>query len=137
MLSQADVVPLLLKACPGLQPIWAQHLAWWQGEERGIFNDTGEIAQYLVESMSRGDTSEFDGAFQIVEQLIRDGDNGARAAAVTGILESVQVISTHYSCGPDAFIPWLGSLSGQAWSQIEATWAASGGSLAGVIRNER
>jgi len=116
--------------------MWRQHLEEWDGEERGIFNDTGEFARYLVESYERGDTSEFETAFSVVERLIREGDDEARGAAIVGVLESVQVRATHHTFGQDVFLRWLGPLSRQAWFEIDELWRVGGGSLAGVIRAE-
>jgi hypothetical protein len=114
-----------------------EHLEWWGKQERGIFNDTGEFAAYIVESLERGKTDEFEVAFDTVERIVREGDDEARGAAITGVLEDIQVMASHHSFGPDAFIPWLGPLSRQAWLEIEVVWAAGGNSLAGVIRLER
>jgi hypothetical protein len=136
VISQQDVIPLLLEACPGFEPMWREHLEWWDGDERGIFNDTSEFARYLVESYERGETGEFARAFSTIERLIRDGDDDARGAATVGVLESVQVRSTHYPFGPEAFVPWLGPSSRQAWAEIDDLWSAGGGSLAGVVRAE-
>ena len=136
VIPKADVMPLLLGACPGFEPMWRDHLRYWGSEERGIFNDTGEFATYLVCSYARGETTEFGGAFDVVERLIEYGDEEARASAIVGVLESVQVQSTHHSFGPEPFRQWLGPLSNKAWSDIETVWEAGGGTLAGVIRNE-
>src|SRR4029453_15928477 len=61
----------------------------------------------------------------------------ARVAATVGVLESVQVQSTHYPFGQEAFVQWLGPLSRQAWFEIDELWRAGGGPLAGVIRAEK
>jgi hypothetical protein len=137
MITKQDVMPALLGACPGFAPTWAEHLKWWGNEERGIFNDTAELATYVVLSYERGDTSEFTAVFDTVERILRDGDEEARGAASVGVLESVQVQASHYAFGPTVFLKWLGPLSHQAWSEIEALWDAGGGSLAGVVSLER
>lgn len=136
MISKRDVIPFLLEACPGFEPMWHEHRELWHGEEAGIFIDAGEFARYLVECYARGETTEFDSAFSAVERLIREGDDEARGAVTVGVLESVQVQSTHHPFGPEPFLQWLGPLSRQAWGEIEELWRAGGGSLAGVIRAE-
>ena len=137
MITKNDVMPTLLEACPGFVPMWTEHLKWWDAETRGIYNDTAELASYLVLSYERGDTSEFKAVFDTIEQILRDGDEEARGAAAVGVLESVQVQASHYDFGPSVFLEWLGPLSRQAWGEIEALWDAGGGSLAGVVRLER
>lgn len=136
VITQSDVMPLLLEACPGFEPTWREHRDSWDGEEPGIYNDTGAFAEYLVACCARGETSEFERAFATIERLVCEGDEAARDAAVFGVLESVQTRSTHESFGPEAFVGWLGPLSRRAWSEIDELWRANGGSLAGVVRAE-
>jgi hypothetical protein len=71
----------LLGACPGFQPMSAEHLMWWGDEERGVYNDTAELATYLVLSYERGDTSEFGAVFDTIERILTEGDEEARGAA--------------------------------------------------------
>jgi [ribosomal protein S5]-alanine N-acetyltransferase len=136
VIRKQDVMPLLLAACPGFAPMWRAHLEYWEGEERGIFNDTGEFARYLVESYAKRQTDDLGAAFTTLERIIREGDDEARGAATVGVLESVQTLASHEPSGPSVFLKWLGPLSRRAWTEIEAQWEAGGGSLAGVIRNE-
>ena len=137
MISKAEVMPLLLGACPGFEQMWREHLEWWGSAERGIFNDTSEFARYLVECYARGSMDEFSDAFLTIETLIHQGDDEARGAAVVGVLESLQVRATHTTFGPDVFLRFLGPLSREAWQEIDDLWAAAGGSLADVIRYEK
>lgn len=137
MIAKEDVMPELLAACPGFQEAWTKHLEWWGDAERGIFNDTGEFASYLVSSYQQGTTSEFDVAFRTIERILREGDAEARGAASIGVLESVQVQASHHPFGSDAFVKWLGPLSREVWREIDALWEAGGGSLMGVVRLEQ
>jgi len=136
MITQRDAIPLLLEACPGFESAWREHRDSWDGEEAGIFNDTSAFAEYLVTCYARGDTSAFERVFATVERLVRDGDEAVRNIAVVGILESVQVRSTHEPFGPEPFLRWLGPLSRKAWIEMGEVWRAGRGSLAGVIRAE-
>ena len=126
---------LLLAACPGFEPTWQEHLAWWKGQERGSYNDAAEFARYLVESYERGETDEFPAAFATLEKILNEGDENARGVAAVGVLEDIQTIASH-SCGPDVFVGWLGPTSRAGWAEIEETWAGKD-SLMDVIRAER
>lgn len=137
VITKGEVIPLLLETCPGISARWAEHLAGWEGSERGPFNDTSEIARYVVDSFAEVKTEEFGALFSLLERIIRDGDEDARGLAVVGVLESVQTISSHHAFGPEAFESWLGPLSRQAWADIDRLWSAGGGSLAGVVRYEQ
>ena len=137
MITKPEVVPMLLEVCPTVRARWAEHLAAWKGEEAGSFNDVSLIAHHIVDSYAHGVTAEFAPLFTLVERIIEEGDEQARQLATIGVLEDIQVISTHHPFGPDAFLQWLGPRSREAWDQIEALWASGGGSLAGVVRVEQ
>jgi hypothetical protein len=137
LITRNEVLPLLLSACPGFEQSWRAHVEWWKDGEPGIFNDTGEFAHYLVDRYAEGAISECETAFTVIETILRDGDEDAREAAVIGVLEDVQTIAANRPFGSDVFIPLLGPLSRRAWVEIDALWAAGGGSMAGVVRLER
>jgi hypothetical protein len=135
-IGRDEVIPTLLAAAPGFQETWQRHLAWWEGEERGIFNDASEFASYVVESYAEGDTAELPALFAALERILREGDEAARAAATVGVLEDIQTLACHRPFGPAVFERMLGPLSRRAWAEIDRLWRAGGGSLAGVIRLE-
>jgi len=135
MITEPEVMPLLLAACPGFEPTWQEHLAWWKGDERGSYNDAAEFARYLVESYNRGETSEFSAAFATIEKILNEGEKNAGDVAVVGVLEDIQTIASH-SCGADVFVQWLGPTSRDAWAEIERVWAGKH-SLMDVLRAER
>ncbi len=54
---------------------------------------------------------------------------------MVGLLEDIQVIATHYPFGQEAFVPYLGQISLQAWYWIEKTWEGKP-SLMDVVRSE-
>jgi hypothetical protein len=135
MITETQVMPLLLSACPGFEPAWLEHIAWWKGQERGSYNDAAEFARYLVESYERGETSEFPTAFATLETILNEGDKNARGLAAVGVLEDIQTIASH-SCGADVFVRWLGPTSRAVWAEIEQLWAGKQ-SLMDVIRAER
>ncbi len=136
-ITKNQVVPLLLEACPSAQPAWQEHLAWWEGEEAGDFNDVSVFARHIVDSYAKGLTGECDALFTTLERILAEGDDEARSLAAFGVLEDIQTISSHESFGSDAFVVWLGPKSRTAWKYIDALWQAGGGSLAGVVRLER
>ena len=136
MITKAEIIPLLLKACPGFQPMWQAHLDWWGNEEPGGFNDAAEFALYLVESYERGQTSEFTAEFETIERILNEGNQEAREIAAIGIIEDLQTIGSNHVCGADVFLEWLGPTSRAAWDQIERMWEGKR-SLMDVIRAER
>jgi hypothetical protein len=136
-ITRKQVMPLLMKAAPGFEESWREHLKWWDGEERGDFNDIAEFAHYLVRSYAAGELSELPAVFATVERILQGGTDSAKELVATGLLEDIQTIASHESFGADAFVKWLGPLSSEAWSEIDRLWRAGGGSLPGVVRLAR
>ena len=134
MITESEVIPLLLVACPGFQSAWEKHLAYWNGDVTGAFIDAGEFAHYIVACYERNDTSEFAAAFAAIEKVLNEGDQKARDIAGIGVLEDIQTIASH-SCGGDVFVQWLGPASRVAWAQIAKMWERKA-SLMDVIRAE-
>lgn len=91
-ITKAEVVPLLLEACPTAVPAWEEHLVWWDGkEERGGFNDVNVFARHIVESYARGVTTECEALFATVERILNDGNEEARSLAALGVFESLKL----------------------------------------------
>ena len=136
-ITKMQVVPLLLEACPTARRAWQAHVAWWEGEEAGAFNDVSVFARHIVDSYAKGLTAECDALFAAIERILAEGDQEAQSLAAIGVLEDIQTLSSYHSFGPSAFVGWLGPRSREAWEQIDVLWRAGGGSLAGVIRLEK
>ena len=129
------VVPLLLEACPSLLPAWEEHLAWWQPEIPGLFNDVSVFAHHVVDSYAAGRTSEFPAFFGAVEHLLSHGDHATRELIVIGLLEDLQNVASHRSFGYGVFLSWLGPASRAHWGALEAAWQGKT-SLMDVLRAE-
>jgi hypothetical protein len=136
MITKSEIMPLLLKACPGFQPVWQAHLDWWRGDDSGAFNDAAEFARYIVESFERGEISEFPAAFATIEQILNEGNHEAREVAAIGLIEDLQTIGSNHSCGAEVLVKWLGPSSRAAWAQIEKMWEGKQ-SLMDVLRSEK
>ena len=136
MPNDSEAITLLLEACPGIEPDWKEHLAWWEDEERGNYNDISVIAHYLVKCVKNGQTGFFPRVFQLVEEGITEGDEETRNLMVVGLLEGLQNIASWESFGYGVFEQWLGPKSQMAWRQLEKLWEGKS-SLMEVIREER
>jgi hypothetical protein len=106
----------------------------WEGEEAGIYNDLGEFATFVVDAYERQDTEPIVAAFRTIEELLGEGDEEVRTAAI-GFLEDIQNIASHRPFGAAVFIQWLGPKSKGQWAEIEETWRGKS-SLADVVRAE-
>ena len=130
-------MPILLRTCPNFESWRKDHFKDQTRGEDGIFIETGDFAAFLVECYGKGQTSDFERVFGVIETLLRDGDEDARGLAIVGVLESIQTVASHQPFGPDVFRAWLGPLSTQAWDQIDKLWKAAGGSLLEIVRLEQ
>ena len=135
--SEAEVMPRLIADFPGLRPRWEKHLELWKGEPAGSYNDIAEFAHFVVQDLyPNGNTADLQRAFDLMERWLLNGNQNLRDLIAIGFLEDVQNVASWQTFGREAFIPFLGSLSRQAWNEIEGTWAGKT-SLMEVIRAER
>ncbi len=131
-----DLMPRLLEIALGFQASWEEHLAWWDDETAGIYNDTATFCHYLIDCYSRGETDWYPSFFTLIEDLVREGSSEMHAIAVGGLLETIQVSASHHEHGEDVFVQWLGPMSRKAWAEIDVQWSRHE-NLADIIRAER
>ena len=135
MIAPARVIPLILEACPGFRDSRNQDVDGWRGEERGLYVDLAQVAGYLVQAYSLGNTEEFSSLFELVERLLADGDDEVRKAVSVGLIEDIQTVASHESFGSSVFERWLGPLTRDAWTAGRRAWEGKP-SLASVLRAE-
>jgi hypothetical protein len=80
-ITRKQVIPLLREAAPGFEESWHKHLAWWGEKERGDFNDAGELAPYVFDSITSDKTSELPAVFAMIERILAEGDASAKELA--------------------------------------------------------
>ncbi|HET7823426.1 MAG TPA: hypothetical protein VFL10_18030 [Ornithinibacter sp.] len=128
MIRAADVMPMLVRACPSFAPTWASlqddeiHLG--QDGTRLTYLDAGEFTRHLVEQFAAGEIDEVRGSFVVIEAMHTDGDEYVRELATIGFLEGVQTAAAHDSrCEPADFEAFLGVESRRWWRGLEAFWS--------------
>jgi hypothetical protein len=128
VIQQDEIVPRLLEACPSARSAWDEHLAWWSGKERGIYNDTAIFAHHMNTALKAGDTREFEAFFGALEGILAAGDTDTKTVAVIGVIETLQNVVSHEPPGYRPFERWLGpshGRPGQTWSGGGAAKRAS------------
>lgn len=85
MITTAEIVPLLLKACPEFSQTWEEHVGYWKGEPAGNYNDASAFVDFLIEYYERGQHDVLGRAFTVIEEMILDGDEDVRGVAIVGI----------------------------------------------------
>lgn len=117
MITQDEVMSLLLEACPSFADRWQEHRSVW-GDEHLLYLDLGEFAHHLVE-LSRSDlTDEFPAVFAVIERLHVEGDAFVKEAATIGLPEGMQNIAGHSGVESELFVAYLGPVSAQWWVEL-------------------
>jgi hypothetical protein len=117
-----SLISRFLEVCPGFKPRWEEHLADRDDEPAGDYNDMRELAAFIVDRQSRDDTSFLPAIFSLIESILEGSNAEEKKIMTVGLLESIQIQSTHLEFGPDAFVPYLGPHSRAAWASIARAW---------------
>ncbi len=131
-----SIIPELLTLCPGIESRWDEHLEFWDGDERGEYNDISVIVHFVVDSYTENITQFFPMLFKKIEEIITKGHPKQKGIAITGFLETLQTVGSNRHYGYKPFEQWLRPASLSEWRGIEELWRDKS-SLADVIRAER
>ena len=130
------IIVQLITLCPGAAPAWAEHLAFWEGEpDRGVFNDFDVFAHHVVSAAKVNDFGPADTVFAYLENTFPGASEETRGLLTWGLLESIQVISSHAPGLEAKLAARLQPTTRDAWHAIEDAWRGRG-SLAEVLRAE-
>jgi hypothetical protein len=94
-----------------------------------------DLASHVVDAVEAGHPEIAQPAFDLAEQLIANGGESERHAAIVGFLETVQNVSSHRHCRSLAFEIFLGPRSQKAWAELNEIWKNKT-SLAEVVAAE-
>lgn len=122
VITGADVIPLLLQACPSFRAQWDAYAADPTYDESLLYLHLGEFARHLVRLLKSGSTGEFAAVFDAVERLHVEGDSYVKQAATIGLLEGLQNNAEHAGLDPGAFLPFLRPESAKWWAELNAFW---------------
>ena len=122
MLTRADVMPLLLAACPSFRGPWTVAQTEPDYAADLLYPQLGDFARHLIALVRRGETAELPGVFAVVERLQREGDPDAQDAAILGFLETLQSNAEHADLDPVVFVPYLGPASHASWHALDQFW---------------
>ena len=123
MLSQDQIMPLLLEACPSFRSVWDSELD--EDERKLVYVCLGRFARHLLDLKADRKTEEFAPVAVVIERVHTEGDVGASEAATIGLLEGVQNVWGNSGIAPDTFKQFLLPRSRLWWEQLELFWAGS------------
>ena len=127
--TEAEVMPRLIAEFPGLRlhPRWEKHLEFWEGEPAGNYNDITQFVYFLVQDLyPSGKTEEVQRAFDLMEHWLNTSNVNVQELVVIGFFEDLQNLASRQPFGKEAFIPFLGLKSREAWDDLERFWAGKG-----------
>ncbi|HEX9061059.1 MAG TPA: hypothetical protein VF941_12840 [Clostridia bacterium] len=92
MILRDNVMTLLVDACPSFKNKWEEHLQdiWDRTSETILYTDFSELARHLSSLVENNHFEEFPAIFEIVEQLVIEGDSFVQEAVVVGLIEDFQ-----------------------------------------------
>ena len=117
---ESDVMPRLVVEFPGFRPRWEKHIESWEGKPAGYYNDITEFVHFIVRDLyPSGKIEEVQHAFDLMEYLLKNGNHGVRELVQIGFLEDLQNLASGQAFGKEAFVPFLGPKSREAWDELE------------------
>ncbi|MCX6219080.1 hypothetical protein [Spirosoma sp.] len=87
--TQENCMDEVLKAVPGFQERWQEHVDYWEGEPAGLVLDMIELAAYTNEQLENKENNDLEAIFQLMENMLNTGSDEVKNAVATGFLESV------------------------------------------------
>ncbi len=126
MVTQDEVMGLLLEACPKFRPRWEDYLVHWYGtrepEELIPMSDVAQFSSYLVEEAKAGRTTCFAQVFTLMERLLVEGSEDVQYWVTVGCLEDLQNIASNRDIDYKIFEPWLGERTKTEWRGLIDYW---------------
>ena len=126
MIDRAEVMPLLLAACPSFSATWGdlEHDSMHESEDGTRLNylDAMELASHLVALHRERSDEEVRLAFAVIERLHLEGDPYVRELATIGYLEDVWGDVRDHPDELAFFESLLGPESAMWWRGVAAFW---------------
>jgi hypothetical protein len=135
VITNAEVMPLLLEACPSFGVEWPSIEAANRNEGspagRLGYLDAGDFIRHLVRLRLSGQTEDFPAVFAVIERMGLEGDPYVRELAVIGYLEGMQMVTvTDAGLDPEAdFRPYCTPILDGWWDRVNRFWAGGATAL--------
>lgn len=114
-----DMLVPLLAACSSYKGRWVRLLSKLQEEDRvPLYLALSDYCEHLIVLLSTGEQQQVADVFAAIEQLLTSSDDYIQAAAIVGMIESLQDIRLHNSTLPTQFYPFLGQTSKIIWDEL-------------------
>jgi hypothetical protein len=124
-MTESDVLPTLLSACPSFRPYWDEYIRDESYEPNQVYIDVGQFARHLLRLLQAGTVEEFPAVFVAVEHVLENGDEDASDAVTTGLLEDLYFEAVDAGISPREWRTYFGPRATQAW-EAYLLWAKKG-----------
>ncbi len=131
-IEKDEMMAPLLVACPSFQEQWEEfHEEWFNNPI--LYEDGGDgslpyylalsdLAVHLIAKLEAGDTKEFAGVFDVVEDWIVRGSRYVSEAAVVGLLEDLTDEALYRKRQVSDFVPWMGQTTRKWLPEVIEFW---------------
>ena len=120
MITQEQVMPLLLEACPSFRPAWESEL---DDVDRTLtYTCLVHLAEHLLYLHKNKTHDEFGAVAKVIEKLHVDGDDYVQEAATIGLLEGIQNVWGNSGADPEEFRSFLLPESAKWWDELNRFW---------------
>ena len=120
--TESNILPALLAACPSFRQRWDEYVSDEIYEPNQVYVDVSEFAHHMCALLQADAVSEFSAVFAAVEYLLQEGDEEARNAVATGLLEDLYFDAEDASISPRVWRNYFGPRATRAW-EAYLVWA--------------
>lgn len=127
MLSKDQMIAQLMDACPLFIPRWKDFLYEWQEDiiklqPLPLTLALGDYVRHFSTLMSKTDAKNHAKFFDIIENLLLEGDDEVQNLIRVGILEAMQNKDITNPLTAEDFEPFLHPATKSFWDDINAFW---------------
>jgi hypothetical protein len=115
------MMELVLERDPAFGEAWSEYLSSRDPGELSPYSDIDVYLEYVCQLMRAGKRGA-DRSFQVVEALLRQGDEDVQTVVTLGFLESLTNIALNGNINPALFVSLLGPLSAEACRELDVGW---------------
>lgn len=125
MITKNEVMDIFLHACPLFKKYWfSQHIndIWDRSSETILYTDFSFLARHVMNSFLNNTVEDLPTIFNIVENLLIDGDEFVKEATVVGLLEDIQNLVLSNGNELNLFLMYFGTETLKQWNELIIYW---------------
>jgi hypothetical protein len=121
MITQEQMLPMLVEFCPTFAEKWQEHKEEYKDEENFFHHlALADFARHLTELEKNNQTGDFEKVFELIERFNFDGDDNVQNAVVVSLLENLKL---NHEIDGEIFVKYLHTESLKWWSEIGKFWS--------------